>query len=111
MKRDKLCLIHMKEALKRIESYVGGGQAQFTASTLVQDAVLWNLQYISESVKLLSDHAKTTHPELDWQHLSKIRHVHVHTTLGPDPSELWQIVANELPGLQKKVRGVLATIV
>ena len=46
MKDDKLYLIHIAEGIARIEKYTQGGPAAFIDSTLIQDAVLWNLQTI-----------------------------------------------------------------
>ena len=56
MKDDRLYLIHIRECFERIESYVSpGGDAAFMASTLIQDAVLRNLQIMAESTQRLSD--------------------------------------------------------
>ena len=50
MKDDKLYLVHIQECIDRVESYVGAeGKTAFMASTLIQDAVLRNLQVMAES--------------------------------------------------------------
>jgi len=49
VKDDRLYLIHIGECLARIESYITGGKDAFFASTLIQDAVLRNLQTLAES--------------------------------------------------------------
>jgi uncharacterized protein with HEPN domain len=50
VKDDKLYLIHIAECLERIASYIGtGGKTEFMASSLIQDAVLRNLQTLAES--------------------------------------------------------------
>ena len=54
MKDDKLYLIHMGECIARIEQYVAGDREAFMRSTLIQDAVLRNLQTIGQSVGRLS---------------------------------------------------------
>ncbi len=56
MKDDRLYLIHIHECIGRIESYVGGKNKQeFIDSTLIQDAVIRNLQVLAESTQCLSD--------------------------------------------------------
>jgi uncharacterized protein with HEPN domain len=55
VKDDKLYLIHIDECVRRIESYTAGGRDEFLTSTLVQDAVLQNLQTLGESVQRISN--------------------------------------------------------
>ena len=67
MKDDKLYLIHIDECLERIESYTKDiDKKAFMDSTLIQDAVVRNLQIMSESTQRLSDNLKDDHPEIDW---------------------------------------------
>lgn len=48
MKDDKLYLIHLSESIAKIESYMDGlAFAGFMQNTLVQDAVLRNLQVLA----------------------------------------------------------------
>ena len=56
MKDDTLYLIHIIECILRIESYVQGCDLdKFLENSLAQDAVLRNLQIMSESTQRLSD--------------------------------------------------------
>ena len=54
MKEDKLYLLHIQESILRIKTYVIDGKQQFVNSTLIQDAVLRNLQTLSESTQRLT---------------------------------------------------------
>lgn len=50
MKDDRLYLIHISECIERIVSYTAGkDKQQFIDSTLLQDAVIRNLQTLAES--------------------------------------------------------------
>ncbi len=61
MKDDRLYLIHIKECIERIESYIGNtGKSEFLKSTFMQDAVIRNLQVLAESSQRLSDETKET---------------------------------------------------
>ena len=54
MKDDKLYLIHIDECIERIESYIKGiDKDAFMDSALIQDAVIRNLQIMSESTQRL----------------------------------------------------------
>jgi uncharacterized protein with HEPN domain len=56
MKNDDLYVIHIRECIDRIHSYIAGiDQTQFMSSSLIQDAVLRNLQVLAESTQRLSE--------------------------------------------------------
>lgn len=67
MKDDKVYLRHIRECIRRIHEDVAGGRERFIASHTVQDAVLRNLETLSESTIRLSEGLKTAHPEIDWR--------------------------------------------
>ncbi len=67
MKGDRLYQIHIIECIDRIQSYVNGmKENDFCASSLIQDAVLRNLQILSESTQRLSDEFKGRHKDIEW---------------------------------------------
>jgi uncharacterized protein with HEPN domain len=44
MKDDRVYLRHIRDAIARIESYVARGREAFLAETIIQDAVIRNLE-------------------------------------------------------------------
>jgi uncharacterized protein with HEPN domain len=108
VKDDKLYLIHISECIERIESYLGaGGKTEFMASTLIQDAVLRNLQTLAESTQRLSDSLKAAHPAMPWRQVSGFRNILVHNYLGVDLEQVWLIIEQDLPDLKQKVETML----
>ncbi len=79
----------------------------FRVSTLVQDAVLRNLQVLAESTQRLSDEVKDKHADIDWYKISGFRNILVHDYLGIDIDTVWNIVQRELPALKQTVRSML----
>ena len=55
MKDDRLYLLHILDCIGRIEHYVVDGRESFLTSTLIQDAVLRNLQVLAQSSLRISD--------------------------------------------------------
>jgi uncharacterized protein with HEPN domain len=51
MKDDRVYLRHIRDAIARIESYVTRGREAFLAETIIQDAVIRNLEVIGEAVR------------------------------------------------------------
>ncbi len=107
MKDDKLYLIHMSECIQRIEKYTTGGCDEFMHVDMIQDAVIRNLQIMAESSQRVSEKCKQQHSEVDWFKISGFRNVLVHDYLGVDLERVWNIIANDLPGLKKAVIAML----
>ena len=110
MKEDKLYLIHIAECIARIEEYTRGGSAAFTGSTLIQDAVLRNLQTMGQSVRNLSQEMKEEHPEIDWRGIIGFRNVLVHDYLAVDIERTWDIVEHDLVDLKRKIEAILKAV-
>lgn len=84
MKGNMLYLIHFHECIERILNYTEEGEEAFRKSTLIQDAVIRNLQTLSESTMRLSDDIKVRYGEIDWRQIAAFRNVIVHDYLGID---------------------------
>jgi len=79
----------------------------FKNTPLIQDAVIRNLQTMSESTQRLSERAKQTQPQTDWYRIAGFRNVLVHDYLGVDLERIWNIIQKELPALKKAVRAMM----
>ena len=82
MKDDRLYIDHVLECVRRIEEYCKDGEDAFRGSELIQDAVLRNLQTLTESTQRIGDQVKVLHPEVDWRAIAGFRNVLVHDYLG-----------------------------
>jgi uncharacterized protein with HEPN domain len=107
MKDDRLYLIHIHECIARIQAYSKGGREEFLESTLIQDAVLRNLQTLTESTQRLSPQLKAKHSHLDWRGMASFRNVLVHRYLGINIERVWQLMDTELPGLKATIDKLL----
>lgn len=106
MKDDKLYLIHIGECIERIERYTVGGHDDFMASTMIQDAVLRNLQTLAESTQQLSDDLKNQHPQVEWRKIAGFRNILVHNYLGVDVARVWEINTRDLPALKLEIQAM-----
>jgi uncharacterized protein with HEPN domain len=108
MKDDRLYLIHIGEAIDKIESYSADGRAYFLGDPKTQDAVLRNLQTLAESSQRVTDERKARHPDVDWRTISALRNVLVHDYLGLSVERIWDIVETDLPVLKRQILAMLA---
>lgn len=96
---DRVLLTHMRECIERIREYTAGDRSRFEASHLVQDAVIRNLQTLTESSQRLSHGSKATEPQVPWRELAGFRNVIVHGYLGIDVMAVWLVIDQDLPPL------------
>jgi uncharacterized protein with HEPN domain len=72
LKSDLLYVEHLLECIRRIDEYTGGqrnsaAREAFLRSSLVQDAVIRNLQVLAESAGRISPEHRALEPEVPWQ--------------------------------------------
>ena len=107
---DRVLLGHMRECLDRIAEYTEFERARFEGSRLVQDAVIRNLQTLTESSQRLSAGAKAAETNIPWRELAGFRNVIVHGYLGVDLAAVWLVVEQDLPALSKAVDRMAARL-
>jgi len=110
MKDDRLYLVHVLECINRIERYTAEGKEAFMADERTQDAVLRNLQVLSESTQRLSPDLKAAHPEVDWRGISGFRNVLVHDYLGINLIRVWEIVEGDLSDLKERINNIFVDL-
>ncbi len=108
MKDVRLYLIHILECIERIQEYTHGGWTEFQSSHLIQDAVVRNLQILSESTQRISPQLKATHPDVDWPAIARFRNVMVHDYFGIRHELIWGIVVQHLSDLKRNVSAMLS---
>lgn len=108
MKDATVYLKHIRDAIERIESYTGKGRKAFFQDTMMQDAVIRNLEVIGEAVKNLSSNFRRLHPEIPWRSITALRNVLIHEYFGVDLEIVWRVVQRRLPTLKRYVKGLLA---
>ncbi len=105
-KGDAVYVEHMLSCIERILEYIGDDKAAFYQSTLVQDAVLRNLQVMAESSQRMSDELKAQYPSIPWREISGFRNILVHDYLGIDCDAVWSVVEQDLPELKKTLLSI-----
>lgn len=107
MKDDRVYLCHIRDAIERIESYTSKGKEAFFRETIVQDAVIRNLEVIGEAVKNLSPDFRARHPEIPWSRIAGMRDVLIHGYFGVRLETVWNAVENRLPELKHYIELLL----
>lgn len=103
MKDAAVFLQHIRDAIGRIETYTVGGRRAFLADTMVQDAVIRNLEIIGEAVRHLPPELRRQHPRIPWRSITALRNVLIHEYFGVDLEIVWRVVERRLPALKRHV--------
>lgn len=107
MKADRAYIRHIAECIRRIEENTSNGREEFMLSHTLQDAVLRNLQTMSEATQRLSEAAKTEYPEIEWSRIAAFRNVLVHNYLGIDLEIVWGISQKDVPELKRVITAMI----
>ena len=103
-----MLLAHMRDCLDRNNEYTNAERARFDSLRLVQDAVIRNLQTLTESSQRLSSEIKATQPQIPWREFAGFRNVIVHGYLGVDLGAVWLVVEQNLPPLSEALNRMAA---
>lgn len=92
MKKDpRVYLAQILERVDRILQYTGSRKDAFLTDTMIQDAVVRNLEVIGEAAKRIDDGYRKTHPSVPWRSLPALRDVLIHQYEGVSLPEVWQV--------------------
>jgi len=106
--RDKGRLEDILEAADYVSSFVSGLSYEgFVADKLRYFAILKNVEIIGEATYMISQALKDLHPDIPWDHVTKMRHVLVHGYSSILPEILWDTAINDVPKYKLQVKGLL----
>ena len=106
--RDPAYLEDMLEAIERIRRYVGRKRrAGFLGDSLLQDAVIRNVEIVGEAASRVSPKFAAQQAELPWRAIVGMRHRLVHVYLKVNLDTVWEVVERDLPVLVPRLRALL----
>lgn len=109
MKDNATYLRHILECIERVEIYTRGGRDEFDEQTIIQDAVMRNIEIIGEASTNISQVFRDEHPEISWKALISFRNVLIHNYMGVRLEAVWN-AAERLPQLKRAVSRTLASM-
>ncbi len=106
--RDPDYLEHMLEAIERIRRYVGRKRrVGFLGSSLLQDAVIRNIEIVGEAAGRVSPEFAARNPTIQWREIVGMRHRLIHGYLKVNLETVWEVVDRDLPALEQGLRALL----
>ena len=106
--RDITYLEHIKDSIEKIYAYTERlSEKDFQESTLVQDAVVRQLEIIGEATKRISGEIKQQYPEVPWKDMAGMRDVLIHDYINVEIDIVWKTVVDYLPSLLGRVKKII----
>ena len=108
-KKDIVYLEHMLSCAQRIMKYTNGiDEVSFKEQTILQDAVIRNLEIIGEATKKLSLHFRSHHSHIPWRQIAGMRDKLIHDYLQVDVPTIWQTVQDVIPEFSNSLKEIIA---
>ena len=105
---DAAYLESMLGAIERIRGYVGRrGRAAFLADSMLQDAVIRNIEVIGEAAARISREFSSRHAAIPWRDMAGMRHRLIHGYLKVNLNTVWQVVERDLAILEEQLAKLL----
>ena|ERR1700761_4892826 len=101
----KLLLSDILESAGKILTYTQNiTYNDFTANSMIIDAVIRNFEIIGEAANRLPDEIKEIHTEIDWYKIRGMRNRIVHNYFGLDYYIIWSTKEDYLPELINQIQ-------
>ena len=108
---DSVYLKHIRDAILKIEGYTKRVSASsFQKNTLIQDAVIRQIEIIGEATKRLSDQTRVAYQDIPWDDIAGMRNKLIHDYFGVDIEKVWLTVLKDIPTLKKQINRILKNL-
>ena len=105
---------HLLEAVARIRKYTEGMDlAAFQTQTLVQDAVMRNIEIVSEAARNIvrqDPEFAAGHPEVPWTQAIRMRDRISHGYFAVDLDTVWHTVKRDFPAMESQALALLKAL-
>jgi Uncharacterized conserved protein len=108
---DSVYLKHIRDAILKIEGYTKRVSASsFQKNTLIQDAVIRQIEIIGEATKRISEQTRIEYQDIPWDDIAGMRDKLIHDYFGVDIEKVWLTVLKDIPTLKKQISRILKNL-
>lgn len=109
MRKDTLVFLsHIAESISKIKEFTGSTSREaFMKDAKLQDAVIRRIEIIGEAAKNIPGEFREKHAGIPWSEMTKTRDKLIHGYFGVDLELTWNIIKEDLPDLENKIRKLI----
>lgn len=109
MKKDPVIYLnHILECIGKIQNYtLGNDRDEFLSKSIIQDAVIRNLEIIGEATKSLNQEFRLKYPNIEWKKIAGMRDKLIHDYIGVDLWAVWGVVEEIIPNLNTQIQEII----
>jgi uncharacterized protein with HEPN domain len=105
---DAIHLNHILAAMEQIDRYTRGmSESEFLSRTMVQDAVIRQIELIGEAASCVSVEFQNEHPKLQWAGMTGIRKKIIPESFNINFANVWNTVQDDLPLRKQAIKKLL----
>lgn len=110
MKRDNFVYIyHIRDSLNRILDYTKDIQRkEFFSSTIIQDAVIRNIEIIGEAANGVSKEFKDANTQIEWKQIIGMRNKLIYEYFGIRIEIVWETIKQDIPLLKTQIEQLIS---
>ncbi len=106
--REEMFLHHIVDAIGKTDGYLDGvSYDQFLNNTMIQDAVIRQIEIIGEAVKQISSETRALQPHIPWREIGRMRDKLIHHYFAVDLEFVWQTTQEDTQILKRAVLEIL----
>jgi uncharacterized protein with HEPN domain len=107
LRDPELLMEDILECAEKIVRYTKGRSLEdFRKNSMLQDAVVQNLEIIGETVRKLPQDFLEKYSGLPWREIAALRNILAHAYFGLDLEILWALAVEETPLLSDQIRSI-----
>lgn len=107
MKDDLAYIEHIKEAISKIIKYTQNlTREEFEENSMVQDAVIRNIEIIGEATKNISSEMTFSYDNIPWKEMAGMRDKLIHDYMGVEIDVVWKTIELDIPFLDKLLKDI-----
>jgi uncharacterized protein with HEPN domain len=110
-RHDRLYLYDIIECCDRVADYINGvREGDYHANSMLQDALVWNIEVVGEAVKNLSPKITDAYPNIAWSQIARMRDKIAHHYFRINLGVVWKTATDDLPALRPKIAAIYENI-
>lgn len=107
-KDDLLYFLHIRDSIKKVLEYSSGvDEKSFLKNTMLQDALVRQIEIIGEASNKVSVNTRTKYSNIPWKQIIAMRNRIIHEYFGIRLDIVWDTVQNNIPSLKDDIDKII----